>query len=429
MARLKFLLFALPALGVLGWQLTQGSLRTADLAVHDAQRLAAGARPVFQAQLDEARLRLEALLVRGATTWSTLPQASQHSGLKGESLAAAFKSLRTALQEGVADGQKDALTLILSSNGNTLVARGDAEPAESADGLSVEGPLAAGTEGAVVDAFNTPHQFYAVALSPEEKGGVKLAVGVPLISWAVTDSVAKETGLAGVGLVDAGKLIAAAGPLKASLKGLAQSKAAGVPGAVSSVGPLHLPWTGGEGPYRAVAARGALAGTKLEVLALASVEQPMASLASAQKRMGLALGVLGLLALVVLVTLRSPPPPAMSLTVTNAGARRSPEELSLQRAETQQLQALEEPQEDTAEDSNGQLSDQTGPEEFDFSGLGNSQLSSLPPPPVPTGEMPALGADDASLTDGMGWPAPPEPGYGASPGVASRLLATNAEVE
>ena len=71
MARIKFLLFALPALGLWGWQLLSSSAQQSDLAVRQADRIAAAARPVFQARLGEEQLHLQGLLALGSTVWSS----------------------------------------------------------------------------------------------------------------------------------------------------------------------------------------------------------------------------------------------------------------------------------------------------------------------------------------------------------------------
>ncbi len=114
-------------------------------------------------------------------------------------------------------------------------------------------------------------------------------VGGPLLPDGTADQVALELGLAAVGFVSGGKLVASGGPdrgvLQAALRETPVGKSAvAVRGSASALGPLKLPlWTsGGEPPLR-LAVRRSLPGQPVEVLAVATLEPFMSALADSQR--------------------------------------------------------------------------------------------------------------------------------------------------
>jgi hypothetical protein len=328
MARLKFLLFALPALGIWAWLLASLSVRTAELAAQQAEHAAASARPAFQARQAEEQLRLQWLLARGAATWSTTPHAGSRSPLRGEALLDAFTALRASVKTGLRDEVKSALVLGLSSGDSTLLARGEGAPSETLDGFTAKEAFAANPEGLITDAFGTPHEFYALALTTWEKDATILLVGAPLVSVDITSSVEKETGLAAVALVRGTKVLTSSGPQQEVLKKLAASPAPAkgplsVREPIKHVGPLGLPWGPSGPPVRFVGVRAPLAGSNVEVMGLASTDPQMHVLADGQQVGAFALLGLFVLGVVMLALLGGQPAPGMS--VVKPGKRKTTE--------------------------------------------------------------------------------------------------------
>jgi hypothetical protein len=384
MARIKFLMFALPALGVWAWHLATTSIHAGELATQQAEHAAAAARPVFQARQAEGQLRLVRLMARGAAAWSTTPHAGNRYVLRSEALADAFAALRAALKTGSSDEVRSALVLGLASGDSILLSRGDGQASESLDGFNAKDALQAGLDGAIVDAFGIPHQFYALPLASWERGSTTLLVGSPLVSVDITSGVEKESGLAAVALVRGNKLLTSAGPQQEVLKKLAGAPPKGFLGVhepVKKLGPLGLPWVGNEPPVLSVAVRSPLAGSDVEVMALASTEAQMGLLAESQELALFSFAGLMLLGIVMLVLLGGERAPGMS--VVKPGARRTVSEVPapVKSQGPEPLPVMEVPAPAEAH-----------PDDFEFPAPGRAEpalgVGDLPSPPTPEPQGP-----------------------------------------
>ncbi|MER2564475.1 MAG: hypothetical protein ABTQ32_27340, partial [Myxococcaceae bacterium] len=276
MNRVKFLVFALVALGLFGWSLKLAPSLGADRSTQEASLSLAGVPASMALRLESSRSELQgAVLKLGASNALTNP------GPKAAKVEAPtadrFNAVRAAATDGASDALKASLVVVVSNEAGALVAQGAAEGAAAPEGFDVAAVNAAGGAGAIVTVFGAPHLFYALPMVISDKNEVKsaglAAVGAPLVDpKTVLAGLKAELHLDSVALLADGKVVAVDGD-KAGVDGLLKSVKAGAitpvrEGAVESVGPVSLPMM--SSLTQQLALRRPITGTPFEVLATVS---------------------------------------------------------------------------------------------------------------------------------------------------------------
>lgn len=424
MARLKFLAFAVIALGLWGYHLTLIAPLATSGAVEQAQAAAAGAVGPVAASLESRRSLVQAAalkVVGGSAAWNPGPKA----GAKPEAPTVdRFAAVRTAATELVPAELKEQLFIALTNDVGVLAARGGGEPAASApEGLEAQGIIDAGANGAVRALEGASYFLVAVPLVISDKNEVKQAgsaiVGLPLLpDVKVLEQLAKSLSLSAVALVADNKAVLAAGD-KGVVDQLLKLKA-GAPGTLGSgpvqeLGPLQLPLMT-DAPHGA-GTRQAIAGTPFDVVAAASSRAGLEALAGYQVFALGALAGLLLLALVVTIIMGGAEeqgaamvmPPPMPLPPSQPRLDSVPPR-SAPIAMAEPAQAPE-----------------ASPDDFDFpmsspSGLtGQNQAFQPPMPPPPpvstglTGQNPLFEPEPTSDPFAQSAPPPPPPARAAPP--------------
>lgn len=427
MNRVKFLIFAVVALGLFAWSLKLAPTLGADRSTQDASVGLAAVPAAVALKLEARRSELQGAALRlGASNALTNPGPKAP---KPEAPTAdRFNAVRTAVSDGQADAFKAQLVVVVSNEAGALVAQGAAEPAPPPEGFDVATISAAGGAGAIVTVFGAPHLFFALPLQTSDKNEVKpagtAAVGVPLVAEPKTffAGLDRELNLSGVALLAEGKVVALNGDK--SLEALAKTLKAGpitpvVEGTLESLGPLALPMM--SDLTQQLALRRAIAGTPYEVIATVSSSEELVALAGFQK-FGLgALVGLFLLSIAVTALLKSgeeegaamvlpPPMPAPNLGRVT-GSIPIPNGLA---APAAPLEATPEPPQ----------APEASPDDFDFppSPAAARPVTSQapvfqPPPPVEEPEEPAsdpFASLDAAPPPAPAPPAPAAPTYPTS---------------
>jgi hypothetical protein len=303
MARLKFLLFALLVLALWASHLLLLTPAVAARAVEQAMAHAQAARPLARAQLVDRRQELQrtALKVQSSDRYS-----AAISGFPARTALAPEKlePLRELAGSLAAEGIRSGLVVGYTNEVGGTFYRG-AEVAQGLDPALGQ----AGQDGLFQEAFGAGHLWISLPVwdyrpAPVQVGSVVL--GAPLLSPEGMDALVRESGLAGAGLFQGGRLIVSAGADRAALEQAA--KAAQLDGAsvvergdVGNLGPLRLPLfttaedrRGGQAPIL-VASRRAVEETPYELIAIASVRPAMAALGAYQRLALMALfGLFGL---------------------------------------------------------------------------------------------------------------------------------------
>lgn len=309
MNRLKFLLFAVAALGLWGYHLVFSPAAALRLSEQGAGSVSAAA-PSLALVLEAQRSELQAALLRAAGTplaWNVGPKAPA----KPEAPTAdRYAQVRAAVMEGLGEANKSSLVLLLSNEQGSLLGQGPGEPAAPAEGFDVASLSNAGGVGALSTYNGATYLFFSTPMLISDKNEVRtagtIALGVPLLPDSKRlEALAKDLKLVSLAVVASGKVVLAAGSNRAlaetALKALkAGQVAAVISGSVRSVGPLALPLFV-EGAAQAMGARQVIAGTPFEVIAVASTREPLDALASFQL-FGVG-GLAGLFLLALVVTL------------------------------------------------------------------------------------------------------------------------------
>lgn len=336
MNRVKFLLFALVAFGVLAWSLKLAPSLGADTGARNASLALASVPPTIALRLEGRRSELQAAALRLAAS-PALANPGPRAAKPELPTADRFNAVRTAAAEGLPDASKAPLVVLLSNEAGALMAQGPAEAGTPPEGFDVAAATAAGGAGAVVTAFGVPHLFYSLPVVVSDKNEVKAigtaALGAPILpdSRALFGALRSELGLASLALSADGKILLSEGDkgdLETALKSLKPGAVAPiVEGAVETIGPVALPMM--SGLTREVALRRPIAGTPYEVLATVSSSDGLVALAGFQK-FGLgALAGLVLLSIAVTALLKSgeeegaamvmpPPMPAPPIRATTS---------------------------------------------------------------------------------------------------------------
>jgi|GEM_PF-3378956 len=292
MPRLWPLLVALPALVLWLAELSISASSQSAQAEQQAVAYAARAVDAVAVRVATRRAELQALTLRlsaSPATWGTLE--ALRAG-KSELAAERMLAVRRVAQDAVSTGLRGALILGVRADAGGSYVRGADIPGPGLAGVEVDVLAGAGSDGQTRDAFGAYDLFFSVPLTGSDKDAHALGtlvVGGPLLPDGTADQVALEMGLAAVGFVTAGKLVAAGGPdrgvLQAALRETPVGKhAAAVRGSAGALGPLRLPlWTSGGEPALRVAVRRSLPGQPVEVLAVANLEPFMSTLADTQR--------------------------------------------------------------------------------------------------------------------------------------------------
>ena len=288
MARLKLLVFALPALGLWLVSLSNSSEVVAARAQSQAVAYASRAADALTVRLDARRNEIQTLLMKLQTS-SALYAAAGPRGRVEAPTAEHFNAVRDAVLAGFPEADRATLVVGMSSAGGTLLAKGTAEGAPNIEGLEPDALVQSGTDGLVKTVFGEPYLFYALPLSltAEGKPAPVLMVGAPFVKKGIVADVAKEMDLEALGLASNHRLIASAGtdPTRAQ-EGLTKASP-GTPAVLTrltgSLGPFKLPLGLKEGAPALVAVRRSLSAAPVEMVAVASAEALTAPLLDGQK--------------------------------------------------------------------------------------------------------------------------------------------------
>ncbi len=307
MNRLKFLLFALVALGLWGYHLVLVAPAATGRSVELASASAAGVPSAVALRLEARRSLVQAAAVRMAQGAGLMPTPKTPPARPEAPPVERLNALRAVALEVLGEDGKTQAVVGVANEAGSLVSIGAGEGTAAPEGLNVQALTAAAGSGAMLDVLGTPHLFYSVPLVGVDKGEPKVVgvafVGLPLLpdAKAMADQVAKELQVVSVGIVSGGTLIGVAGD-KALLEKASKLKPGTVgavaEGTVDSLGPLALPMFVAA-PSLDIGVHRAIAGTPYSVVAVSSVRASMQDLAGYQK-FGFG-GLLGLLFLSVVV--------------------------------------------------------------------------------------------------------------------------------
>ncbi len=412
MARLKFLAFALVALGLWAYHLTMIAPLALASSVEQAQASVAGAAGPIAVALESRRSLAQAValkVVGGTAAWNAGPKP----GAKAEAPNVdRFAAVRSVAAEAIPAEMKEQLFVALTNEVGVLAVKGSGEPATAApEGLELAPVIEAGAAGAVRTIDGASYLLFAVPMVISDKNEVRQAgsavIGLPLLPDAkVLEATVKALGLRSLALVSEGKAVLTAGEKAGTDEVLAGIKvgASGSlkSGTVKDLGPLALPMMT-DSLVHAVGARQAIGGTTLEVAASASSRAALDALASYQ--------VFGLGALLALFLL------AIAITVVMGGAPADDTGSSMvlpppmpippaRREETGKAPLAMQEQAAPPEAS---------PDDFDFPVSSASSLSNPAQPPPPpsgqTGQSPLFDPEPTSDPFAQSAPPPPPPSF------------------
>jgi hypothetical protein len=312
MNRVKFLVFAVVAIGLFAYGLKLAPTLGADRSTQDASVSLAGVPAAVALRLEGRRSEIQAAVLRlGGSNALTNPGPK---AAKPEAPTVdRFIAVRSAATEGMSEASKAGLVVVVANEAGALVAQGLIDGAAPPEGFDVAAITSAGGAGAVVTVFGAPHLFYALPLVVSDKNEVKpagvAAIGAPVLpdGKVLLEGLRTELRLSGLALLSAGKVLALDGD-KALLEAAAKQVKPGaiVPvteGALDTLGPVSLPMM--SELTQQLALRRPIAGTPYEVLATVSSAEGLIALAGFQK-FGLgAMTGLFLLSLAVTALLKS----------------------------------------------------------------------------------------------------------------------------
>ncbi len=296
MTRLKFLAFALIALGLWVAHLFIVSPAIAAVAKDQAAGHAVAAPAAVALRLESTRSELQAAVLKLAST-PAITNPGPKTAKPEAPTPDRFNMVRTAVLEGLPEALRAIVVVGVGNDVGALVAVGPAEPAAPPEGFDAKAAAAAGGKGEVLDAFGGPHILYSVPLFVVDKNEVRAAgaafVGLPLAvdPKKLVEGVAKDLSLSAVGLSIGGKVVAAGGPNAALIEQVKANPGevkAVVVGAATELGPLKLPMLtegdlmGGSATLE-MGVRRDIPGTPFEVIAVAPARATMDALGGYQK--------------------------------------------------------------------------------------------------------------------------------------------------
>lgn len=425
MNRLKFLLFAVVALGLWSAWLAMLSGGWSARAVEAASLSAQSAPRAVALELEKLRTGLLTATLKAAAG----PAARQKPGKPEAPTAERVSAARAAALEALGEGVKAKLVVGAVNELGALVAVGEAAPAAPPAGFDPRAIAEKGSAGQAAALENVPHLFYSAPIVSADKVDLvpagHLFVGLPVaLEPAALDQLQRDLGLSAIGLAAGGELVAVGGVDKKALESLLKSGKLGEvmplnPGSVSELGPVKLPMMtagdtlGGRAPL-AVGFRRDLAGTPFEVVTVASTRGLMSALAELQ-RFAL-LSLLGLLVVAIgvavwlserveeeapaIVAPQLPRPPSVPPTAASALATEPPSSPELAAAPPA-------PEPEPLAIPDGPLGQEASPDDFHFGGDSSPNLS--PAPPVPDFDSPGVAQPMGSVTDANPIPPPDLP--------------------
>lgn len=292
MARLKFLLFALVALGLWGYHLTQVAPLAVTASVEQAHASVSGAAGPIAVALESQRSLTQAVALKVATSAGAAWNAGPKNGGKPEAPTVdRIAAVRSAAQEVIAAEAKEQLFVAVVNEVGSLSVKGTGEPASAApEGVDFAAVAGAGTAGSIITLDGASYLALALPLAISDKNEVRAAgnivVAMPVLFDAkVLEATAKSLHLTSIALVSADKPVMSNGEAAATQEALAKLKAGANgtlrDGPVRELGPLTLPMMVESSPHL-VGGRVAIAGTPFEVVATASSKGALDSLASYQ---------------------------------------------------------------------------------------------------------------------------------------------------
>jgi len=316
MVRVKFLVFALMALGLGLAHLSVLSGPMGTQAKEEAQSQAAAGTAEVVRTLEARRGIARALALKLAASSDLAAAAQDMSGPEAPT-AERFSPVRT-VAEAALPKELPGVVLGVVTPGGAMYARAGEEPSSDMAALDVKA-LAQADAPSVVEAFGAPHAFAAVPLvwrfvripgaeKLETQLAATLVVGVPLLPEGALEEAAKASGAAALGVVKEDALVASGGTEKGQLEkalgSLKEGQQAAVvhSGQIQALGPAKLPlltqqdFMGGKAPL-IVGTRRALEGTPYQVIALAHTKL-MGRLADYQRNAIFGLGALLVVTLV-----------------------------------------------------------------------------------------------------------------------------------
>jgi hypothetical protein len=324
MVRVKFLIFALLALGLGLAHLSLLSGPMGTRATEEAQAQAAAGTAEVVRTLEARRGIARALALKLAANLE-LATAAQELSASGAPTAESFAPVRAAAEAALPEELTGVVIGVLTPGGAMHV-RAGSEPSADAAALDVKA-LAQADAPSVVEAFGAPHAVAAVPLvwrfvripgaeKLETQRAATLVVAVPLLPEAALEDAAKASGAAALGLVKENAILAGGGDQKIHLEKALGSLQEGQPasavitGQLQTLGPVKLPvlttgkdFLGGQAPL-VVGTRRALEGTPYEVIALSRTKL-MGTLADYQRSAIFGLGALLAVSLVWTVLMGS----------------------------------------------------------------------------------------------------------------------------
>lgn len=316
MTRLKFLVFALPTLGLVAY-LVYLSPGVTERVADQASVGLSGAPAAVALRLESQRSDLQAAIIRLAASPAALnPGPKSLTGKVEAPTAERLAAVRQVLLDGLPEAHRAALAVGVVNESGSLFALGAGDPGPAPEGLDLPAVAAAAMPAGVgtLSSLNgAPTLFYATPLLVSERNEVKVGgsvvVGLPLLAdaKALAEVVARELRLEAVGIVSGGVMLGSAGPQKSladqALKTLKVNTVAALgQGPVHSLGPLNWPMLTAPLPLE-TALRREIAGSPYEVVAVVSSRASIAALASFQIYAVSTGGALLLLAIVVLMLL------------------------------------------------------------------------------------------------------------------------------
>lgn len=415
MARLKFLAFALVALGLWAYHLTMIAPMALASSVEQAQASVAGAAGPIAVALESRRSLTQAMALKvggGSAAWNAGPKP----GAKAEAPTVdRFAAVRTAAVDAVPAELKEVLFVALTNEVGVLAGKGSGEPATTApEGVDLAPIVEAGSAGVVRTIDGASYLLFSVPMVISDKNEVRQAgsaiVGLPLLpDVKLLEQTHKSLNLKALALVSDGKAVLSAGDkggVDELLSGLKPGATGPLgTGPVREVGPLALPMMT-DSLAHAIGLRQPIGGTAFEVAASASARPALEALAGYQVfGFGALLGLF-LFAIVMTIVMGGAPEEGASMVMP------PPMPIPPTRQNEPAVKAPQAIQEHAA-------APEASPDDFDFpmsspnsTGLQSGVQQQPLPPPVPTGQTgqsPLFDPEPTSDPFAQSAPPPPPP--------------------
>lgn len=388
MARLKFLVFAVIALGLWGYHLAQIPPLAVTGAVEQAHASVAGATAPFAVALEARRSLVQLTALKVASTAGAVWNAGPKAGAKPEAPTVDRIAAARAAAQDAAPDFKDALFVAVVNDVGSLSVKGPGEPGATApEGVDFAAITAAGAQGTLITLEGASYLAVAVPMAISDKNEVRQAgsviVALPLLPDAkLLETVAKSFNLQALALLADGKPVLKTGSensLSAALGKLKPGTTAALSeGPVRELGPIALPTMTATTAHE-VGGRQAIEGTAFEVVAVASSRAALESLAGYQVfALG---GLVGLLLLTLVFTI------IMGGATEEGGGMVLPPPMPVppKRPESGLKPAFQPTADAPAPQTHEPAPAEASPDDFDFPPAGSTGQNQAfqPPPPAP----------------------------------------------